>query len=80
MLNLTCIHFVILLVISFIVASYFVFIVKLSAVTEPQPETPFDMDIPRDQFGEDNVVNSGTVECFEFTEAEELLVECLYFV
>ncbi len=54
------------------------FTVEQSAVTEPQPETPLDMDVPGDQCGEDNVVNSGTVECFEFTEAEELLIEKRY--
>ncbi len=49
------------------------FIVEQPAVTKSQPETRLHMDIPGDQCGEDNVVNSGTVECFEFTEAEELL-------
>ncbi len=50
------------------------FIVEQFIVTEPQPETRLHMDIPRYQCGEDNVVKSGTVECFEFTEAKELLL------
>ncbi len=36
------------------------------------------MDVPGDQCGEDNVVNSGTVECLEFTEAENLIFEKQY--